>query len=126
MASDACDNTIIRQRGVIHGLDVSPSEMKRARTMISKSVSRLTVKGMFLMTIAVGITSSSLGVPGAGASACGAEAVSPPKTYPSWWAATSNANRSSLPDSQAIATKATKTQISTRYRWRIFLLPSEL
>ncbi len=65
MASDACDNTIIRQRGVILGLDVSPSEMKRARTMISKSVSRLTVKGMFLMTIAVGITSSSLGVPGA-------------------------------------------------------------
>ena len=39
--------------------------MNHERTMISKRVSRLTVKGMFLMTIAVGITSSSLGVPGA-------------------------------------------------------------
>lgn len=35
-------------------------------TMISRSVSRFTLNGMFLMTIAVGITSSSrLGVPGA-------------------------------------------------------------
>lgn len=34
--------------------------------MMSRSVSRLTLKGMFLMTMAVGITSSSIpGVPGA-------------------------------------------------------------
>ena len=32
--------------------------------MISRSVSRFTLNGMFLMTIAVGIISSSPGVPG--------------------------------------------------------------
>lgn len=39
-----------------------------ARTMMSRSVSRLTLNGMFLMTMAVGIISSSMpgiGVPGA-------------------------------------------------------------
>ena len=47
------------------------------RTMISRSVSRFTLNGMFLMTIAVGIISSSwrwLGVPGVlmvGARTCG-------------------------------------------------------
>ena len=43
-------------------------EKKEARTMISRSVSRFTLNGMFLITIAVGIISSSSpppGVPGA-------------------------------------------------------------
>ena len=64
MESDACTDEMIRQHVSQREWMFHPAEMKEPRTMISKSVSRLTVNGMFLITIAVGITSSSLACPG--------------------------------------------------------------